>query len=126
MTKTMTAQEVFDTAVRGVIEQGVPSYDGVRCLYRGPNGTKCAAGHLIPDDLYTNYMDTGPLEPVVRAIGLSEHIKLIDALQIAHDSNFLFDTDQFVPEFRREAILVAERYGLDPSVATTCQPRAAS
>jgi len=33
--------------------------DGRRCLYRGPNGTKCAIGMFIPDELYDTRMDCG-------------------------------------------------------------------
>jgi hypothetical protein len=32
--------------------------DGIeRCAYRGPNGMKCAAGHLIPDEQYSPKME---------------------------------------------------------------------
>jgi len=31
--------------------------DGESCLYRGPNGTKCAVGMFIPDELYDPRMD---------------------------------------------------------------------
>lgn len=55
----MTRQEIFDKVISGLAAQGwkqstyknpltgVPS-----CRYRGDGGTKCAIGHLIPDDLY--------------------------------------------------------------------------
>lgn len=49
-----TEQEAFDKALAGIRAQGyAPSYDpDVGCLYRGPGGTKCAFGFLIPDELY--------------------------------------------------------------------------
>jgi hypothetical protein len=67
MELTMTnKQELFEKAVNGLLAQGVPSYDSSRsCMYRGLNGTKCAIGHLIPDELYdpgfegTSFMDVG-------------------------------------------------------------------
>lgn len=44
----MNLQEAFDTMVRKVWEQNRPStWDNGVCAYRGPNGTKCAVGHLI-------------------------------------------------------------------------------
>lgn len=51
---TFNRQEAFDIAVKGVTAQGCASYDqGIGCLYWGPNGTKCAVGFLIPDELYS-------------------------------------------------------------------------
>lgn len=33
------------------------SLDGERCLYRGPDGKKCAVGMFIPDNKYRSEMD---------------------------------------------------------------------
>ncbi len=44
-------QTAFNTAYRGLKAQGFRrSYDrkAYQCLYRGPNGTKCAVGQLLP------------------------------------------------------------------------------
>ncbi len=50
----MTKQETFDTVVRALLQQGRASRnESGKCRYRGPYGAKCAAGHLIPDELYT-------------------------------------------------------------------------
>jgi hypothetical protein len=69
----MNRQEAFDTAARGVIGQGGPSIGTTMvellpnpnastpeiivtpvtpCLYRNGKGRRCAAGWLIPDNLY--------------------------------------------------------------------------
>jgi len=50
----ITMQETFDFVVGKIREQGCASIveGGSSCLYRGSNGTKCAAGHVIPDDKY--------------------------------------------------------------------------
>jgi len=38
--------------VEAIGKQGRPSVgDKDRCLYRGPDGLKCAAGHVIPDSM---------------------------------------------------------------------------
>jgi len=44
------------------------------CLYRGPNGTKCAVGMFIPDKLYDSGMDDGSQNDVESL--LSEHAEL--------------------------------------------------
>lgn len=55
-------QQVFDYVLEKLREQGCQSKHIDRCLYRGPNGLKCAAGHLIPDDEYDENMEDGLLK----------------------------------------------------------------
>lgn len=54
-----TAQEIFDTVVKHLRQQGklALSLDGYTCAYRGADGTKCAVGVLIPDELYSSKME---------------------------------------------------------------------
>jgi hypothetical protein len=42
---------------RGKSHVGEGNDDSGRCLYRGPNGAKCAIGLFIPDDRYNPQMD---------------------------------------------------------------------
>lgn len=51
-------QWAFDTALTGLRAQGRKSVSGEDCLYRGPDGTKCGVGFLIPDDRYSPDLDT--------------------------------------------------------------------
>lgn len=56
----MNAQEIFDTVFTKLYEQGKQSVDPElphTCMYRGPDGMKCAAGFLIPDELYRPEME---------------------------------------------------------------------
>ena len=58
--KTYTSQGIFDFVVPRLAVQGKRSRrseDSSLCSYRGPNGLKCAVGHLIPDSLYKKEMD---------------------------------------------------------------------
>lgn len=50
-----TKQEIFDAVWNGAKAQGFErSVDAHgTCAYRGEDGRKCNAGHLIPDELYT-------------------------------------------------------------------------
>lgn len=88
-----TKQEVFDKVVAGLRAQGYEQSLNVagHCSFRGKNGTKCAVGHILPDDIadrmrveYTNefgqYLDQIP--------GFSEakHYYLLDDLMGAHDN----------------------------------------
>lgn len=92
----MNEQEVFDTVVRHLAKQGAKSavmkkgetgtsYE--RCMYRGPDGLKCAAGALINDDEYDPSMEGvvfGSMSKRPARLAPFEH--LINRLQVAHDA----------------------------------------
>ena len=53
-------QGLLDKMPTGLAKQGwlQSRYpDGRGCCYRGPDGLKCAVGHVIPDELYDPIMD---------------------------------------------------------------------
>lgn len=56
-----TLQQVFDIISQHLLKQRVKSVVNTPmkniCQYRTPNGLKCAAGALIPDEEYTKEMD---------------------------------------------------------------------
>jgi hypothetical protein len=96
----MTPQQIFDTVVNHLRQQGCKSEDEDRiCLYRGPNGTKCAAGILIRDDEYDHRLEVNAFHSVVDnhledasyqvatslIARLKPHRNLIVALQKVHD-----------------------------------------
>lgn len=118
----MTRQETFDKAVRGVIEQGRPSVSGGTCMYRGANGRKCAAGHLIPDGKYEPEMDSGSLDarPCVRELLASagHDVKFVRELQGVHDLSTGTSDAEFLVRFRERAAKLAARYGLNTDVLT--------
>lgn len=54
----MNRQAVFNTVYTKLREQGKRSVDATgQCMYRAPDGAKCAIGHLIPDELYKGDME---------------------------------------------------------------------
>lgn len=60
----MEAQEIFDTVATHLFNQGQrcaikskTSPGTMSCVYRGPNGTKCAVGALLSDEDYRAKMD---------------------------------------------------------------------
>jgi hypothetical protein len=95
----MEAQEIFETVWNHFVVGGAPrSYDETRtngtCLYRGPNGSKCAVGVLLTDNEYSLDMDgsiggdtdVGSLARRGALPGrLMGHIPLLAALQAHHD-----------------------------------------
>jgi hypothetical protein len=70
--QNFTKQEIFDFIVGKLIEQGSPSIDkGISCLYRGPNGLKCAIGHIMPDESHSLGLEGKSVD------GVANHLKLI-------------------------------------------------
>jgi hypothetical protein len=87
------AQELYDYIVEAIVKQGRPSVgDNDRCLYRGPDGLKCAAGHVIPDSMYSPVrMEDKSVDTLRRDSKLPDslipHVELLFRLQNAHDGN---------------------------------------
>lgn len=80
-------QQMFDTIIEKMVEQRVPSVnkDGY-CVYRGPNGTKCAVGHLITDDEYSEEMESAKASDVAKHIErFYDHRFFLQELQHCHD-----------------------------------------
>ena len=96
---TKTAQEVFDFVANHLFTQGVQAM-GVQkdmigstpiCLYRGPEGTKCAVGAMIPDEEYEPEMegfsvrDLPNLQTVIVNDDIMANMELLESLQCVHD-----------------------------------------
>ena len=103
-------QRAFDLACEGLAEQGGPSRDAAgTCLYRGPNGRKCAIGWLIPDGEEPDGLELLPLGDLIP----SESFRFADALQTAHDRR----ANVTAKDIRVALRAVANAYGLNPAAA---------
>lgn len=111
----MSAQEAFDIVVRGLASQGwKQSRRGTRgsCVYRSPDGLKCAAGWLIPDEKYDSDMEG---KAAVNLFSEHQLRSLLDRMQLAHDA-----WDEVVdeeigrphPSMSHAFLALAEREGL--------------
>jgi hypothetical protein len=89
----MNTQEAFDAAVEHLRKQGKRSQSkySTDCLYRGPNGLKCAVGALIPDELYEKSYEGRAIKVLVyTADNMSKlfrnvNIDMLVTLQRVHD-----------------------------------------
>lgn len=113
------AQELFDFVVAAVVKQGRPSVgDNDRCLYRGPDGLKCAYGHVHPDSMYSEKMENLTTEELYRRglmpPSLTPHASLLNQLQCCHDGQSGINVSAFIYAFRSYANLVAKKYNLKP------------
>ena len=107
----MDMQEIYDSVCLHLIKQGKPALGPVPmyinasnntsiCMYRTPDGCKCAFGHLIPDDLYDPKMENKQAVQVIEEwpkVGIaldiyfdlnqkpSDKLLLVTMLQRVHD-----------------------------------------
>lgn len=86
----LTKQQIFDTVLTKLREQGRASMQGTGCAYRGEGGLKCAVGHLMPDNAYDpayEGLDAGTLpQEAYAAMNVSyTDIGFLCQLQEAHD-----------------------------------------
>lgn len=87
---TMTLQEVFDNAWRGVLGQREASAgNNGTCKYRMFSGRRCGIGWSIPDDLYHQDMETKPVDMLIERWDELPFAHLdvdgLDLIQRAHD-----------------------------------------
>lgn len=85
-------QAIFDYVGAFLIEQGVRSYDNVEmaCRYRGNNGTMCAVGCLIPDEIYRTKFEMLTVDGLVRNCFklpwyINRYAKFLRSFQLFHD-----------------------------------------
>jgi hypothetical protein len=92
-----TEQEIFDYVVDKLFAQGECSMDNLgTCMYRGPNNTKCAAGHLIADEDYDSSFEGETWGHLVWAkYFTSDHETLIEEMQSMHDRTALKTLENF-------------------------------
>lgn len=92
-----TLQQTFDMVVNGLRSQGnfgltKGDRENYSCRYRTPEGFKCAAGMLIPDDQYDPNMEAYTMRNdfMLNFISnLGHDVILVRELQDIHDSNGL-------------------------------------
>lgn len=122
------AQEVFNKVATHLFTQGRQAADedshglgGISCRYRASDGTRCAVGVLIPDEVYDSEMEgqdvgslllgLGDVSPAYPALTWLVPLRsLLDNLQDVHDFDFNWRSDKEMREALRE---VAQRHRLD-------------
>ena len=115
---TTNAQEAFDVAVRGVLlDPSTKRYAAYRAPSTSGSRSKCAIGHLIPDDAYHPELENNFIVEFL----LPDHplLPLLSKLQVAHDTQTLFDEEPFSHElFASEARKIAAEFNLSDAAVT--------
>ena len=125
-----TAQEVFDYVIGHLVSQGGQSVSAFcsDCRYRGSDGSKCAVGFLIPNELYVWRMEGNSIIGLCKDFpdlcaktGIKKHKDILNGLQHMHDS---VSTWQNQDSFFHEAQRIADLHNLTvPEIAYTYQPK---
>lgn len=112
----MSAQELFEKVANHLLKQGAKSYltggQFSACAYRGTEERMCAAGILIPDEVYLRKFECFRWEALIAYDNFpKEHYQLIVRLQNVHDT-------YGVPLWREQLIKVAAEFKLDAKFLT--------
>ena len=91
----LTKQEIFNKAYEGLRSQHFHKSEGAVdtfCMYRGPDGMKCAIGHLISDENYSVDLENKRVrnKMVRKAAEIPDHIdeRFLQELQDCHDCSW--------------------------------------
>lgn len=88
----VTKQEHFDKVANHLLTQNKKALDKTgKCVYRAPDGTKCAIGCLIPDELYSPKLESRLVfqdifDPIFGHLTYEER-NMLDDLQHVHDKS---------------------------------------
>ena len=112
-----TSQEEFDIVVKHLEQQKKRSVDtnGVVCLYRGPNGAKCAVGALIPDDVKLTQIQNRMSVFDLRDYGFSFALEFwkLSRLQGVHDDPSNWDDKGFTLKGKDRLRGLAQEFSLE-------------
>lgn len=127
---TMSKQSIFNKVASHLFKQGKPSMSFDQkgniegCLYRGPNGIKCAIGALISDRVYKPAMEGNSIRNLIEysfeygfkfPSYFSENKILLQSLQEIHDDeDYVGKNGKYKIKNLRLALKgLAELHGLD-------------
>ena len=116
----MSNQEVFNKVLAHLRKQGHAAMDDEStCVYRAPNGTSCAVGCLLPDNLYDPRIEGRSVDalvstrasdfPATAAFLERFDIDMLTDLQMAHDGRL---ADRGISAWEQRMAGIAKQYGL--------------
>jgi hypothetical protein len=117
----MTDQEAFDAMCRHLLKMRRQTRDPATgaCMYRGPRGTRCAVGALIPDEQYRSRFEGGynlrRLTEEVRALN-EVNYELLQSVQALHDSEIYWGRKGLLAHAKTRLREIAGIYNLFPAV----------
>lgn len=119
----MDRQRVFDVVAAHLLAQGHRAKEITgSCLYRAPNGDRCAIGVLIPDALYTPSLEGNSVEKLIVKEAISPHYGAIHAEDMSFLVTFQSIHDSINPVAWRTVLMdFAQRWHLSVVVCDELQ-----
>jgi hypothetical protein len=116
-------QQVFDWVAYNLLKQNKASIDVENglCVYRSPEGLKCAAGWCISDKEYNHSFEGHTWKELIRYENIpSNNMELIDELQSVHDNGIgtIHPGVRNRPFWKKSLIRCAKNHDLNYDVVT--------
>lgn len=94
----LTAREVFDRVSNHMLTQNQRASHASSCMYRTPNGLKCAVGCLIPDEDYSDRFEGITYQLAIRAArpALAANLRAVVESQIGKGHTDLLTNLQYI------------------------------
>lgn len=119
---TLDRQDVFDVIAWRLLFQNARARaaDGIKNLYRSPDGKRCAIGWIMPDDVYAPEFESKGIREIAAYLAETDEGKEFAAFVAAHVS-MLCDLqglhDAYRPdEWPNRLHLIAQKYDLSETV----------
>jgi hypothetical protein len=118
----MNAQEIFDKTLFHLRKQKVASVNAEGgCMYRGPNGVRCAAGIHIPPEIYDPEMEGLTVDRLIdRLIDFPEVLDyfqentwLLVQMQTAHDDYMPRSVIDSISRWEVRMLQIAKSFNLN-------------
>ncbi len=126
MLSALTRQDVFDIVAGCLLRQNAraTAFDGVKCMYRAPDGKRCAIGWVMPDEVYHQTLEfLGVRDLAMQMINtnyadafarfLYAHMDMLRDLQEMHDA-------RQPSEWPVALHVIAQRHCLNAETVTHC------
>jgi hypothetical protein len=114
MITKLSNQQVFDKVWDHFItKKNPPSIrDDGRCVYRGPDGSKCAIGIFIPDEKYFPEMDVNSGHIPLLLDDIILNVSILYEFRRAHDSSAHRPQPSFHEKMKLQLIAIAVKHRL--------------
>lgn len=114
----MNKQEIFDKVSTHLATQGRRARSGDDiCVYRNSSGLSCAAGCLIPNELYDRGMEGDTINNLVERYPKLKEYLGEENIEMIHDLQHIHDT--LYTNLYEEFSIIAKVYNLDMSVVNS-------
>lgn len=118
--KTLELKDIWQFCYDSMIKQGNPSVENGNCLYRGPDGRKCAIGFIIQNEDYEKDMNSESASTICfEYYGFNrgneevvKKVKFLEDIQHCHDRNWHKKDEFFIKDFKKDMDKLKKEYAI--------------